>query len=70
MAIILGGSAIALQIQTMNGYTRMIAGERPYSELPGPVILPKETAEVCKTKEDCVDCKKRPEAPEWWNRNK
>ena len=35
-----------------------------------PVTLKKPTEEVCKTKEDCVDCKKRPEAPEWWTEKK
>lgn len=70
IALILGGSAIGLQIQAMNGYTKLFSDPRP-----APFVIPPRTAEpdageVCKTKEDCVDCKKRPEAPEWWNDKK
>jgi hypothetical protein len=70
IALILGASAVGLQMQAMNGYTK-IWSEPRFAPIPKPAAIPsKPSPEVCKTKEDCVDCKKRPEAPDWWTDKK
>lgn len=69
MALILGGVAAAMQWQAMSGYAKLVNDPAPSSPLPPlPVIEPIDP-EVCRTKADCVDCKKRPEAPDWWTQN-
>ena len=59
-----------MQYQAMSGYASLVNDPRPSQPLPPLPTLDKAKAEVCATKEECMDCKKRPEAPEWWPQGK
>lgn len=65
----LGAAAAGMQYNALRGYNQVMIGSASDPTSPAPIIDLPEQAEVCKTKEDCVDCKKRPEAPEWWTKN-